>query len=58
MPAAGIPLRDVLADSGYAYRDSGAWALPLRAAGAQLVQDLHPAGTAGTYRESPMGECR
>jgi hypothetical protein len=23
-------------------RDPGAWALPLRAAGAQLVQDLHP----------------
>jgi hypothetical protein len=42
MPAAGIPLGDVLADSGYAHRDAGAWALPLRAAGAQLVQDLHP----------------
>ena len=33
MPAAGIPLGDVLADSGYAHRDAGAWALPLRAAG-------------------------
>jgi hypothetical protein len=42
MPAAGIPLGDVLADSGYAYRDADAWALPLRQAGAQLVQDLHP----------------
>ena len=42
MPAAGIPLGDVLADSGYAHRDAGAWALPLRQAGAQLVQDLHP----------------
>ena len=42
MPAAGIPLGDILADSGYAHRDAAAWALPLRAAGAQLVQDLHP----------------
>src|SRR6266571_9091154 len=42
MPAAGIPLGDMLADSGYAHRDAGAWALPLRAAGASLVQDLHP----------------
>ena len=42
MPGNGIALGDILADSGYAHRDSGAWALPLRAAGAQLVQDLHP----------------
>jgi hypothetical protein len=42
MPAAGIPLGDILDDSGYAHRDADAWALPLRAAGAQLVQDLHP----------------
>jgi len=42
MPAAGIPLGDILADSGYAHRDADAWALPLRAAGAALVQDLHP----------------
>jgi hypothetical protein len=51
MPAAGIPLGDILADSGYAHRDADAWALPLRAAGAQLVQDLHPAdrGPQGTY---------
>jgi hypothetical protein len=51
MPAAGIPLGDVLADSGYAYRDPGAWALPLRQAGAQLVQDLHPhdRGPKGTH---------
>jgi hypothetical protein len=48
----GIPLGDVLADSGYAHRDAGAWALPLRAAGAQLVQDLHPhdRGPKGTYQ--------
>ena len=42
MPGQGIPLGDILADSGYAHRDASAWAIPLRAAGAQLVQDLHP----------------
>lgn len=42
MPGHGIPLGDILADSGYAHRDAGAWAVPLRRAGAQLVQDLHP----------------
>ena len=42
MPAQGIPLGDILADSGYAHRDAGAWAIPLRGSGAQLVQDLHP----------------
>ncbi len=51
MPAAGIPLGDILDDSGYAHRDPGAWAIPLRAAGAQLVQDLHPhdRGPRGTH---------
>jgi hypothetical protein len=51
MPAGGIGLGDVLADSGYAHRDPGAWALPLRAAGASLVQDLHPhdRGPKGTH---------
>ncbi len=51
MPAAGIPLGDILADSGYAHRDAQAWAVPLRAAGAQLVQDLHPhdRGPKGTH---------
>jgi hypothetical protein len=51
MPAAGIPLGDVLADSGYAHRDAGAWAIPLRQAGAQLIQDLHPhdRGPRGTH---------
>jgi hypothetical protein len=42
MPGQGIPLGDILDDSGYAHRDASAWAIPLRAAGAQLVQDLHP----------------
>ena len=50
VPAAGIPLGDILADSGCAHRDADAWALPLRAA--QLVQDLHPhdRGPKGTHR--------
>jgi hypothetical protein len=51
MPEDGIPLGDILADSGYAHRDADAWALPLRQAGAQLVQDLHPhdRGPQGTH---------
>src|SRR6516165_4601287 len=51
MPQAGIGLGDILDDSGYAHRDADAWALPLRAAGAQLVQDLHPhdRGPKGTH---------
>jgi hypothetical protein len=51
MPAHGIPLGDILDDSGYAHRDADAWALPLRAAGAQLIQDLHPhdRGPKGTH---------
>jgi hypothetical protein len=51
MPATGIPLGDILADSGYAHRDADAWAIPLRIAGAQLIQDLHPhdRGPKGTH---------
>ena len=51
MPCAGIGLGDILDDSGYSHRDADAWALPLRAAGAQLVQDLHPhdRGPKGTH---------
>jgi hypothetical protein len=40
MPAAGIPIGDILADSGYAHRVPQHWAIPLRAAGAALIQDL------------------
>jgi hypothetical protein len=52
MPAQGIPLGDILSDSGYAHRDAGAWAIPLRQSGAQLVQDLHPSdrGPRGTHQ--------
>ena len=48
---AGIPLGDVVADSGYAHRVPEHFALPLRAAGAALVMDLHPhdRGTQGTH---------
>jgi hypothetical protein len=51
MPQAGIPLGDIIDDSGYAHRDAAAWAIPLRRAGAQLVQDLHPhdRGPQGTH---------
>jgi hypothetical protein len=51
LPSQGIPLGDVLDDSGYADRAPAAWAIPLRAAGALLVQDLHPhdRGPKGTH---------
>jgi hypothetical protein len=51
LPAAGIPLGDILADSGYSYRVPAHWAIPLRTAGASLVQDLHPSdrGPHGTH---------
>jgi hypothetical protein len=51
MPGQGIGPGDILADSGYAHRDASAWAIPLRQAGAQLVQDLHPhdRGPKGTH---------
>jgi hypothetical protein len=52
MAAAGIALGDIIDDSGYAHRAAAAWAIPLRAAGAQLVQDLHPSdrGPQGTHQ--------
>ena len=51
MPASGIPLGDVIFDSGYSHRVAEHWALPLRLNGANLVMDLHPhdRGTKGTY---------
>ena len=62
MPGQGIPLGDVPGDSGYSHRDADAWALPLRAAGAALVQDLHPHDRAApraptTAPSSPTGAC-
>jgi hypothetical protein len=52
LAAAGIALGDILADSGYAHRDAAAWAIPIRQAGAQLIQDLHPhdRGPQGTHQ--------
>jgi hypothetical protein len=46
-----ITIADVLADSGYAYRVAANWALPVRALGADLIQDLHPndRGPNGTH---------
>jgi hypothetical protein len=51
MTTDGIGLGDILSDSGYAHRDAAAWAIPLRLAGAQLIQDLHPhdRGPQGTH---------
>ena len=51
MPGQGIALGDILADSGYAHRDAEGWAIPLRQAGARLIQDLHPSdrGPRGTH---------
>jgi hypothetical protein len=52
MPASSIELGDIIADSGYSHRQPGTWAQPLRAAGASLVQDLHPhdRGPRGTHQ--------
>jgi hypothetical protein len=49
--ASGITIEDVLNDSGYAYRKPETWALPVRALGANLIQDLHPndRGPNGTH---------
>ncbi len=51
MAGDGIPLGDVTGDSGFAHRDADARAVPLRQAGAQLAQDLHPhdRGPKGTH---------
>ena len=52
MPDDGIPLGDILSDSGYSHRIPRNWASPLRKAGAQLIQDLHPhdRGPKGTHQ--------
>jgi hypothetical protein len=51
MPGRGMPPGDVLADCGYSHRIPQHRAAPLRAAGARLVQDLHPhdRGPRGTH---------
>jgi hypothetical protein len=54
LPADDIALGDVLDDSGYAHRTPQNWAVPLRQAGAQLIQDLHPhdRGPKGTHADA------
>jgi hypothetical protein len=49
---AGIPIDDLLADSGYSYRQPETFALPIRTLAIQLVIDLHPndRGPKGTYQ--------
>ncbi len=51
MHQAGIPITDVLVDSGYSYRIPETWALPIRALGIDLIHDLHPndRGPHGTH---------
>lgn len=51
MHHAGIPVGDLLVDSGYSYRQPDTFALPLRQLGAQLIMDLHPndRGPHGTH---------
>ena len=61
MPAAGIPLGDILADSGYAHRDAEAWAVPLRQAGASWSKTCTPPIVAPraptTAPSSPTATC-
>lgn len=51
MHQAGIPICDLLADSGYSYRQPETFALPIRTLGASLIIDLHPQdrGPHGTH---------
>ena len=61
MPGQGIPLGDILDDSGYAHRDADAWALPLRAAGASSSRTCTRTTAAPraptTAPSSPTGTC-
>jgi hypothetical protein len=51
MAKEGIKLGDLLADSGYSYREPETFAIPVRSAGAALIMDLHPGdrGMKGTH---------
>lgn len=51
LPGQGVPLGDVLVDSGYSYRVADSWAIPVRRAGGHLVCDLHP------NDRGPQGTC-
>jgi hypothetical protein len=51
MHNSAIPIDDLLADSGYSYRQAETFALPIRQLGTQLIIDLHPndRGPHGTH---------
>ena len=51
MHQTGIPITDLLVDSGYSYRVPQTWALPIRQLGIDLICDLHPndRGPHGTH---------
>ena len=61
MPAHGIPLGDILDDSGYAHRDAAAWAIPLRAAARSSSRTCTPMTAARraptAARSSPTATC-
>ncbi|MHB1539430.1 MAG: hypothetical protein ACYCYN_13200 [Solirubrobacteraceae bacterium] len=48
----GIEIADLLADSGYSYRQPATFAAPMRSAGAILIMDIHPndRGINGTFQ--------
>ena len=56
MVTTGIPIGDLLADSGYSYRQPATFALPARALGAHLVIDLHSndRGPKGTHHGATL----
>ena len=58
--ASAIPIGDLLADSGYSYRQPQTFALPARALGAQLIVDLHPndRGPKGTHQGATINNGR
>jgi hypothetical protein len=47
----GIPLQELIVDSGYSYREPATFALPLRRLAIRLIMDLHPndRGPKGTH---------
>ena len=61
MPTAGIPLGDILADSGYAHRAAAAWAIPLRRPALSSSRTCTRTTAARreltTARSSPTGTC-
>jgi hypothetical protein len=60
MVASGIVVGDLLADSGYSYRQPETFALPARALGIQLIVDLHPndRGPKGTHNGATINNGR